>query len=144
VRLLLDNNILVSGLLSPAGPPGQLADAWRDERFELISSTEQIQRLADVLARPKIRNLVGSDLAEKLIADIEAASILVEPRRDVDAATDPEDNLILGTALAGKVDLIVTGDKRHLLSLKQVEGISIVTAAEALKALGVEQPNPGT
>jgi putative PIN family toxin of toxin-antitoxin system len=138
VRLLLDNNILVSSLLSPAGSPARLADAWRDERFELVTSKEQLLRLQDVLARPKIRNQIGVELAEKLIADIEAAAIVVEPRRDIDATDDPEDNLILGTALAGKAELVVTGDKRHLLPLMRIEGVAIVTAVEALRLLGIE------
>ncbi len=137
MRLLLDNNILVSSLLSPAGPPARLADAWRDERFELVSSKEQILRLKDVLARPKIRDQIGTELADKLLADIEAAASIVEPRRNVTASSDPEDNLILGTALAGKADLLVSGDKRHLLPLKQVEGVSIVSAVEALHLLGI-------
>jgi putative PIN family toxin of toxin-antitoxin system len=138
VRLLLDNNILVSSLLSPSGPPARLADAWRDERFELVTSAGQLQTLADVLGRPKIRNLIGVDLAEKLLADIEAASILVSPRVGVTASTDPEDNLILGTAVAGSADLLVTGDKRHLLPLKQFEGVAILTAVEALAILGID------
>lgn len=137
MRLLLDNNILVSSLLSPAGPPARLADAWRDERFELVTSVDQIQRLANVLSRPKIRDLIGEVSAQTLLADIEAASILVEPRRDVQASTDPEDNLILGTSVAGAVELLVTGDKRHLLPLQQFEGIDIVTAVEALQRLGI-------
>ncbi|MBS0260529.1 MAG: putative toxin-antitoxin system toxin component, PIN family [Planctomycetes bacterium] len=137
MRLLLDNNILVSSLLSPAGPPARLADAWHDELFDLVTSIDQIQRLANVLSRPKIRDLIGDVLAQTLLADIEAASILVEPRRDVQASTDPEDNLILGTAVAGAVELLVTGDKRHLLPLQQFEGIHIVTAVEALQRLGI-------
>jgi uncharacterized protein len=89
VRLLLDNNILVSSLLSPHGPPGQLAEAWRDHRFE-------------VLARPKVQRLIGTEAAEALVADITAAALVVVPRRGVIASSDPEDNLILGTALPAK------------------------------------------
>jgi putative PIN family toxin of toxin-antitoxin system len=135
VRLLLDNNILVSGLISTTGAPSRVADAWRDQRFELITSREQLLRLGEVLARPKIRKLVQEHLAAKLIADLEAAAILVEPDRTVVATSDSEDNLILGAALAGRVDMVVSGDKKHLLSLGHFKGIRIVTAAEALQQL---------
>lgn len=49
---------------------------------------------------------------------------------------DPDDNIILATAVAGKADYLVPGDKKGLLILKQVEGIPILTASEALKRLG--------
>jgi hypothetical protein len=135
MRLLLDNNILVSSLISPGGPPALLADAWRDERFELVTSAEQLARLTLVLARPKIQKLIGAELAHQLIVDLEAGAMLVEPRRDVTACGDSEDNLILGTAIAGQADFVVTGDKKHLLPLKEYEGIRIATAVEALAEL---------
>ena len=49
---------------------------------------------------------------------------------------DPKDNPILATAIAGKADLIVSGDKKHVLALGEVGGIPILTAHEALKRLG--------
>ena len=53
----------------------------------------------------------------------------------VNFSPDPDDNLILAAAIAGRADLIVSGDKKHMLSLGQVEGIPIVTPAEALHRL---------
>jgi predicted nucleic acid-binding protein len=47
-------------------------------------------------------------------------------------STDPDDNLILATAIVGNADLIVSGDRPGMLDLREVEGISIVTAREAL------------
>ena len=138
MRVLLDNNILVSSLISPISPPAQLAQAWRQGRFELVTSTPQIIRLADVLSRPKIRRLVQAELADQLIVDLIAAAILVDPHLDIAASVDPEDNIILGTAVAGQADLIVTGDKRHLLPLGRVQGIPIVTAAEAMNRLEMD------
>lgn len=48
---------------------------------------------------------------------------------------DPDDNVILATAIAGQADLIVSGDKKHMLALGQVDGIPIVPAAEAADRL---------
>lgn len=47
---------------------------------------------------------------------------------------DPDDDQVLACGLAVKTDLVVSGDK-HLLSLKQYQGMPIVTAAEALQRL---------
>ncbi len=54
---------------------------------------------------------------------------------DVDLSPDPKDNPILAAAIAGKADLIVSGDKKHMLALGEVKGIPIVTARDALDRL---------
>ena len=48
---------------------------------------------------------------------------------------DPKDNPILAAAIAGKADLIVSGDKKHMLALGTVEGVPVVTAREAMGRL---------
>ena len=53
----------------------------------------------------------------------------------VENSPDPDDNLILAAAVAGNADLIVSGDKRHMLSLGDVEGIPIVTPRDALSLI---------
>ena len=42
MRVVLDTNILISGLMSPTGMPGRLIDAWLEDRFILVSSEEQL------------------------------------------------------------------------------------------------------
>ena len=70
--------------------------------------------------------------AEDLIRNLEAVGEVVSTDLpNVNDSPDPTDNLILGTAIAGHADMIVSGDKRHMLSLGQVDGIPIVTAADA-------------
>ena len=54
---------------------------------------------------------------------------------DVNLSPDPKDNPILAAAIAGKADLIVSGDKKHMLALGEVKGIPIVTARDALDRL---------
>ena len=50
---------------------------------------------------------------------------------------DPDDNIFLETAVDGRADLLVTGDKADLLSLRAIEGIPIVSASEAEIRLGM-------
>jgi hypothetical protein len=45
---------------------------------------------------------------------------------------DADDDAVLSAAQAAKADLIVSGDRKHLLILKRFEGIPIVTAAQAV------------
>lgn len=49
---------------------------------------------------------------------------------------DPADNHILACAVSGKADIIVSGDKRHLLPLKEYEGIPIIRPVNFLRMLG--------
>ena len=75
---------------------------------------------------------IRGEEAEDLIRNLEAVGEVVSTDLpNVNDSPDPTDNLILGTAIPGHADMIVSGDKRHMLSLGQVDGIPIVTAADA-------------
>ena len=88
--------------------------------------------LADVLGRPRLRKFLDADAAEAIIENMVTRAVVLDDPPDVDLSPDPKDNPILAAAIAGKADLIVSGDKKHLLALGEVEGIPIVTAREAL------------
>ena len=125
MRIVLDSNILVSSLISSLGPSAQLRNAWQEGKFELVACRQQVERLQAVLMRKKFAALFQPSDAAKLIEDIHAAALLVEPRPGVAASPDPEDNIILGAALAASADLLVTGDKGDLLVLKQVAPVEL-------------------
>ena len=135
MQIVLDSNILVSGILSPGGPPGQLIAAWKNHRFLLISSNMQLERLEKVFKRPKLSSMIEQQEATDLLSDIVNAAMIVEPECNITASTDPEDNCIIGMAIAGRADFLVSGDKKHMLVLGEVEGIPIITAREALEKI---------
>ena len=68
-----------------------------------------------------------------MLIGIMASSICVTDFLDVSYSPDPDDNKIIATAISGQANYIVTGDKRDLLELNQVENISIITAHRASK-----------
>ena len=80
---------------------------------------------------PRIR----PEEAQDLIRNLEAVGEVVTDLPDVNASPDPDDNPILAAAIAGRADLIVSGDKKHMLALGRVQGIPIVTAAVAVDRL---------
>jgi predicted nucleic acid-binding protein len=49
---------------------------------------------------------------------------------------DPKDDMVVATAVAARADYLVTGDRRHLLSLREYEGIRIVTPRQFLDVIG--------
>ena len=140
VRIVLDTNILVSALISRDGPLGQvLADVKRG-RLRLVTSTEQIAELRRVLHRPHLRRSIPLAAADDLLRNVEAVGEVVTDLPDLDVSPDPDDNLILAAAVAGRADLVVSGDKKHMLALGEVEDIPIVTASAAAERMLRRQP----
>ena len=72
-----------------------------------------------------------------LLETIDVNAVLVWELPTVDYSPDPDDNVIIATAIAGGADMIVSGDKRDMLALAEVEGIPIVSARDAVKLLSI-------
>ncbi|MDE0029214.1 MAG: putative toxin-antitoxin system toxin component, PIN family [Deltaproteobacteria bacterium] len=132
MRIVLDTNILISALITKGTPPDLLYQAWLRGEIELVTSLAQLSEMAQVLARPRLRRFVDADEAAAIVENIGARAVVQRELPVVDLSADPDDNPILATAIDGKADLLVTGDKKHLLALGVVEGIPVVTAREAL------------
>ena len=133
MRIVLDTNIIISGLLSESGPPGLLLRIWLEGKFELATSKAQLDELGRVLDYKKIRVRIPPDQAADFLGHIDALAIVVSALPSVDFSPDPDDNAILATAIKAQADFIVSGDKTDLLSLKKAEGIPIITARQAME-----------
>ena len=132
---MLDTNILVSALISGDGPPGRVLASIKQEGLTLVTSAVQIDELRNVLGRERLRPRIRPEEAQDLIRNLEAVGEVVTDLPDVNASPDPDDNPILAAAITGRADLIVSGDKKHMLALGRVQGIPIVTAAVAVDRL---------
>lgn len=137
MRILLDTNILVSGLLSVEGAPAKLLQGWLDGSFELVSCQTQINELARVLAYPRIRDRITADQAKDILDSMSVMAILAEPEAPASLSPDPDDDVLLAAAIAARANLIVSGDRSHMLALREAEGIPIITAREAVAKLGL-------
>lgn len=119
LRVVIDTNLFVSGLITDKGYPFKLLSKWRREFFILLTSEQQRDELLDVLTRPKI--LENYDLSKREIASVifllDTNAILTDPVKKLPVEVrNPKDEKILAIALTGKADYLVTGDK-DLLSL---------------------------
>lgn len=138
-RIVLDTNILISSVISKKSSPYLLYQGWRKNQFTLITSEEQLKELKQVLQYPKLRKFINQDEAAIVVSALYELAITVADLPEVNYSQDPDDNLIIATAIAGKADLIVTGDKGDLLALKTVENIAIITASNAVSIIGIEK-----
>lgn len=128
MRVILDTNILLSGLISPAGIPARLIDAWLTGKFTLVSHQLQLDELRTVTRRDRVRVLIRPFEAGRLVNQI--AVIADIPRRlpRVERSRDPHDDFLLALCEAGKADWLVTRDKGDLLVLASHAETVIVSA----------------
>jgi putative PIN family toxin of toxin-antitoxin system len=135
MKLVLDTNVVISGLLW-SGNPRQILDAARVGRVELSTSRPLLEELTTVLERRKFEGkITASGLPVDAIVDRYAVlARLVRPEPTKRIVADPDDDVVIGTALAAKADWIVSGDG-HLLELRDYQGIRILAAADALVSL---------
>ena len=135
MRLVLDTNIVVSGLLWNK-TPSLLIDAALQGRVEIFTSEVLLLELEDVLPRRKLSRRVSA--SGMSIAQLAALYALlaqrIVPAVISPTSADPDDDHVLACAIAAQADLIVSGDS-DLLNLKSYQGIPIVAAAEALERI---------
>lgn len=114
-RVVLDTNVLVSGLAYPVSVPGRIINAWRQGGLDVVLSRYILDETARVLPRlPRIKLSAVEirDLADSLmfLAD------MVEPTTSHEAAPrDPADQPVLARLLAAQADYLITGDKDLLV-----------------------------
>jgi uncharacterized protein len=127
LRVVLDTNVLVSGLAYPASIPGRILAAWRQGSLQVVLSRHILDELVRVLPRlPRIamNSAEIRDLADSFmfLADI------VEPAPEKEEALrDAADQQVLAAFRAAAADYLITGDK-DLLALRG--SYAIVTPAD--------------
>ncbi|MDP4039765.1 MAG: putative toxin-antitoxin system toxin component, PIN family [Candidatus Pacearchaeota archaeon] len=128
-KVLLDTNILISAL-GWSGKPKVIFERCLNGELELITSPEQVGELKRVMDYPKF-NFTEEQKAT-FISILLEISMVVEISNKVNIVKDdPDDNAILETAIVGNVDYLISGDP-HLLKLKELAKVKIVTASEFL------------
>lgn len=137
LRIVIDNNVLVSAVLKSGSPPDTLMRRWLAEDFLLVTSPAMLAELADVLNRPKIRDkyrLTSEDVTELLQRLQQQAVIVPGTSLSGIIAADPKDDVFIACAVEGQARYIVSGD-HHLLDLRRYGRIRIVTVTHFLRVL---------
>jgi len=134
MRLVIDTNVLLSALMTPASASAQILALWRSRKFDIVTAGEQLDEIARVTRYPKIRARLSPALAGRFVNQLRDLAITVKKLRKVDLAPDPDDNFLLALAEAGHAQFLVTGDK-PLLALKRHKSTHIVTPAALIALL---------
>jgi uncharacterized protein len=133
-RVVLDTNVYISIFTNPKGELGAIWEHTLKGTYTLLISPTIVAELTNVLrekfkwpeveikARAKRFPRMAEIITPKIVPNV--------------IEGNPADNHILACAISGKADLIVSGDRRHLLPLKDYEGIHIIRPVDFLRMLG--------
>ncbi|MBI4519690.1 MAG: putative toxin-antitoxin system toxin component, PIN family [Gemmatimonadetes bacterium] len=138
MRMVLDCDVLVAALRSDQGASRQLVLAAFDKQYQLLLSVPVVIEYEAVLTRTE--HLEAADLSAEdvgrildgLVAVGEAVRLSFRWRPIL---TDPEDDMVLETAVNGRADLLVTFNQRHFADGAGQFGVEVASPAEALARL---------
>ncbi len=139
MRIVLDTNVLISGLMLPESVPGRIVRAWRGASFTLVLSEAMLEEIGRVLRYPKITKRLRSigmpeDEVEQLLALLRFQAELVDiSETKTHVPADADDEKILATLIAANADYLVSGDA-DLLALR--ESYPILTPQEFWQRCG--------
>jgi putative PIN family toxin of toxin-antitoxin system len=140
--VLVDTNVWVSALINPAGFPARLQRAWMDQRFQVVVSLPLLDELSDFLTRPRIIRkypIQSADIEEFMQLLIRRSQVVL-PTGALRECRDPDDDLILETALLGQARYAVSRDDdikrdRDLIKHLQAHGVAILSVQQFLDKL---------
>jgi uncharacterized protein len=113
VRLVIDTNVLVSAAIKPAGLQRTVLLLALAKPVRLYVSRPILKEYGEVLGRPEL--MIRKGARQQLLQLIENRSYLVAPRRPLEVASDPDDNIFVECADAAGADYLVTGNQKHFL-----------------------------
>jgi len=132
MRVVLDTNVLLSALISSHGAPDTIYRAWRAAKFELVTSTAQLEELRRVSRYPKLKAILPPHRVGAMVNNMQRAIMLEHLPNLPDGVelNDPNDAFLFTMALAGQANYLVTGDRRAgLLAQGNAGSARIVTPA---------------
>lgn len=132
LKVVFDTNIYLSAIIF-GGSPRLCLEAARERIIELYTSRILLLELARVLGEKF--DWSSSEIAGLIKGIGYFARIVTEEKTVKVIKGDTSDNMVLEAAIAAKADFIISGDKKHLLSLKEFEGIKIISAADFIRTI---------
>ncbi len=133
MRVVLDTNVLVSGLLNPVGAAGRVLDLLLAGEIALLVDDRILREYRIVLPRPKFA-FPRADILS-VLEFLESESELVPAAPCGLSLPDPDDLPFLEVAISGRADSLVTGNLRHFPSaIRRGLAFRIQAPAEFLKA----------
>jgi len=142
VKAVVDTNIWISSLIASSKTAARLVDEWRKGKFGIVISEQQVLELYDVFSRPKFlfRYRIDRQEIEDLVSSIATHAERITLKGSTKLCRDPDDDIIIETAIRGKAKYLVTGDKdimdnKEVLSYLSRHGVSVVSLSKFLAVI---------
>jgi putative PIN family toxin of toxin-antitoxin system len=139
VRVVVDTNVLVSGLLSPHGPPGRIVDGLIAEELRALFDDRMIDEYRDVLQRPKF-GFEKREVADFLDHVVAAGEHVSAPPLKV-RLPDVDDLPFLEVAVAAHADALITGNLKHFPRASR-SGANVVSPNDFVELWADETRSP--
>lgn len=136
MKVVLDTNIWVSAIIW-GGIPDRILLLGETQSITISMSQELLNELERTFSKSKLQpKLQALDLTVSSVINLIRESVIVYPIDQITVPNlrDPDDNIVVATAIAAQADVMITGD-RDLLVLETYQGISIMTAKDFLQSL---------
>lgn len=133
MKVVFDTNVVASASFWRGAPFDCLA-AWAQGRCEAVVSPALLAEYHEIIEELRLE-YPDRAFVKWVDALTESATLVFPTDRATRATPDPNDEMFLECALAAEADYIVSGDKRHLLPLRQFRGIPIVSPSDFLRRL---------
>jgi len=130
MHAVLDTNILVSGLLSPAGPPGEIIDLIFSRQLEPVYDDRIIHEYAIVLRRNKFSFAI--EMVDELLDAVQAVGFSITPNHTFLLLPDDHDRPFVECALASGNTILITGNDKHFPA-STIKGIQLFSPREFLE-----------
>ena len=133
MKVVFDTNVVASASFWRGAPFDCLA-AWAQGRCEAVVSPALLAGYYETIEELRLE-YPRREPVEWVDALTESAELVFPTERATGAMPDPGDEMVLECALAAEADYIVSGDKRHLLPLREFHDIRIVSPSDFLRRL---------
>ena len=131
MTIVLDTNVLVSGMIVTDHPPGRIIDLMRAGEVRLAVDDRIVAEYEDVLARPYFRRYFTLEEKERVMGFIRSDSLRYVCTERIEGLPDPKDAPFAETAFVADVPLI-TGNLKHFPVRKTRRAIHVITPAQFL------------
>jgi putative PIN family toxin of toxin-antitoxin system len=132
LKIVLGTNVLVSGILSPNGPPSAVLRALLTERVTLCFDERIVSEYRAVLTRSRFS--FDPDLVEELVSFLEMAGSPTLAAPLAVTLPDPWDQMFIEVAVSGSADFLVTGNLKHFPESARA-GVRVVSPRDFLNEL---------
>ena len=145
VKAVIDTNIWVSALLNPHGFPAKILKGFKRNLFQSVVSEPMLEELVEVFNRPRIKDKyeITENEIKELIILIEEKSEHIFPSGTLELCRDKDDNVILETAISGRVEYLVTRDDDLKFDLNvsdflERNSITVISVSKFLSILAIK------